>query len=93
MQLFILTSGEILMACVANFSKSKPEISIFGLVWSPTACLILFPRVWGSRAPFPSVQRWNSNVTHVGQLGLCFSRCLGEQKCNADLRDMGDVLL
>jgi len=32
-------------------------------------------------------------MMHVGQLGLCFSTCLGEHKCNADVREMGDVLL
>lgn len=81
------------MACVANFSKSKPEIFPFGSIRFPMALFILLPSVLGSRAPFPSVQRWNSHVIHVGQLGLCFSRCLGKQKSNADLRETGDALL
>lgn len=76
MQLFIHTSGEIFMACVANFPKSKPEIFPFGSVRSPVACFILFPMVLGSRTPFPSVQRWNSNVMHTGQLVCVFPNAL-----------------
>lgn len=43
------------MACVANFSKSKPEISPVGSVsYVPDDLLHSIPKDLGSRAPFLS---------------------------------------
>lgn len=78
--------GKILLPVLQSSQNPNQEFFPVGSVRSLMACFILFPRTWGSRAPFLSIWRWSSNVPLVGQLGLCFSGCEGDHRCNADLR-------